>query len=98
MKGILLELKKVNKLLNSLINEEISDKLLMAAIRKVSSWCSLMTRDSKNMHCLGKRKDQLFGSSDRNTFLPDLIANGVKIKQLQLVLGVAAGSCIHPRG
>lgn len=98
MIGILLELEKVNKLLKSLINEEISDKRLMAAIRGVSSWCSLMTRDSKNLHYLGKSEDQLFGSSDRNLFLLDLIANGVKIKQLQLVLGVAAGSCIHPQG
>lgn len=74
----LLELKKVNKLLKSLINEDISDKLLMATIRRVSSWCSL-TRDSKNMHCLGKKKDQLFGNSDKDMFPPNLIANGVKL-------------------
>lgn len=66
-------------------------ELLMEATRRVSSSCSLMTRDSKKV-ALVIEKTNYSETAIRSMFLPDSVVNGAKIKQLQLVLGVAIGS------
>lgn len=77
--GILLELKRVKKLIKYLINKKFLIELLMETTRRVSSSCSLMARDSKKV-ALFMEKTNYLETAIRSMFLPDSVVSRATIK------------------